>query len=238
MRYHEIISERSNKVYDWTAPITLYRGSGSGNPDAFSDTKLGYPTFTDVHLVANKYAISANDGGNHTPGGKVFAYKVKVNNPCILWMQEHGPENVVEINTLQKLFGLTDQQIIDIVHRTVQIWRTNGGESVSSNIRPEEIVAVLHGDDDYLYNHSISTDSYRIADDAAYQKLAKQKGYDSFILRGPFNGDQRDDGGGDHSLDVDGALEWKVMNPACVQLLGEVVRKDKLATVNPVTTNG
>lgn len=222
-----IVQEGSEKVYDWTAPITLYRGSGRGNPDAFADTKLGYPTFTDVQFVASKYAISANDGGHYTHDGKTFAYKVKVNKPCILWMTEQGPENVVEINTLQQRFNLTDQQMVDIITRTVQIWRTNGGDRLSTNVRPEEIIAVLHGSKEYLYDHCIYTDSYRIADDVSFQKLAKQSGYDSFVLRGPFNGDHDQDDDGDHSADVDGALEWKVMNPACVQLIGEVVRKDE-----------
>jgi hypothetical protein len=227
MRYHEIINERSDKVYDWTSPITLYRGSGRGNPDAFADTKLGYPTFTDVRYVANKYAIKANDGNAHTPDGKTFAYKVKVNKPCLLWMVENGPENVVEINTLQQRFGLTDQQMVEIVTRTVQIWRTNGGDRLPTNIQPEQIITVLHGDEAFLRDHCIYTDSYRIADDTSFQTLAKQKGYDSFVLRGPYNGDHVHDGL-DHSADVDGALEWKVMNPACVKLLGEVVRKDDM----------
>lgn len=231
------ITENGDRVYNWTAPITLYRGSGRGNPDPFADTTIGYPFFTDVPLIAHDYSIRPNGFTHDLQGGKVFAYRVKLNRPFVMFPV---PEPVTEINHVQTALGLSDEQAIALV-RSIEGWVGEGGRP-ANELADEEIRAVLHGDDEYLYDHNINISSFRLASDRRFYSLAKQKGYDALIFRGPFSGisnrilDVELDRGGDTgSYELGYALEWMIFKPSCVKLLGEVKfdREKNAVTIQP-----
>lgn len=235
MRFHEIVDivEMSqDKTYNWTSPIKLYRGSWRGRSDAFSDTTRGYPTFTDVFEIAEGYARIRNDGGAVSTNGKVFAYTVAPKKPLLMW-GEGGPESVTEIGFLKQALHLSDQDALSFLYNSEIQFRSDGEEIDFRDFDEGHIQRVLNAkyDDPFLYQNNIYTDSYHLADNAYIQEQAKANGYDCLILRGPYSHDiDPVDLSSDHSYDVDGALEWKVLEPSIVTLIGEVSRNDLMKT--------
>ena len=211
MRLHEMFLTEV-RHYNWTSPIILYRGSQRGISNPFSDTRLGFPTFSDVYGVSEGY-------------GKVFRYRVKLNKPCILW-EGADSEVVIEPATLQQRLRYSDEEMLNIVRGEFHgfKWYSNEFRKSGAMMTDEEILHTLHTPFEQI-EAPITINAYPLAATSSIQQKAVALGYDGFILRGPYTGDMGTNAipeDGNTSWDGITALEWMVFKPSCVKLIGEV----------------
>lgn len=212
MRISEFLAEdNANRVYDWTKPVVVLRGSQRGETDPFKDIRLGAPFFTDSPTVAGGYSKPWRKGESSEIKGRVFRYQVKLNNPCILW---HGePEMIVEIGTLRERLNLDDAETLALYHHFEQFWNNKADDETvlrTSKMPFDEIT------------EDIGMSAFWVASDTSVQNRAKAAGYDGFILRGPYTGEGHGAEEGNTSFDGVTALEWVAFNPSSVKLLDPV----------------
>jgi hypothetical protein len=189
----------------------VYRGfHGKGHDHTV--TRLGVSTYTDSASVAAVYATNPSHKDDKAENPMITVAWLRPKKPYQLGCDE---EDVVSWQQLRETLDLTEAEretLLDLP------WRDNG-----------EWTAVPHG---AWPNPEVYTDSYRVADSPAFIEMLRQRGYDSFCMRGTFTSDDlmkpfEKLPSGSHRESDSSVAEWHVLKPEVLTERGTLPVNDE-----------
>ncbi len=164
----------NGRSYFWLpdgTPRPLYRGHAAADPSlATNQTTL--PTFTDVKEIASVYA-------EQQERGRVGRYGLSVRNPLLLGDLTEDVATYQNLETALTVTGQVPAERFRAWADRFAHWRYDG-----------EWIELTLAEAEGNLNETYS-DTYAIADDAGFLRLALEAGYDGYLYRGTFIAEAR-----------------------------------------------
>jgi hypothetical protein len=209
------ITTRLDEDAGFSTISRVYRGSQNANPDAFSDTRLGKPTFTDVFGIAFAYAEN---------GGAVFAYDISPRTPLVF---EDSGDPFYNLKDIVDMLGLSMDEVGMLIPGVRELKRASQEE----NGEPEQVhlsdwKQLATDEEREAFIGQTYALTHQFIDSTFFQECCLKHYHDCIIYRGWFTSGQPPYEQPGDSWDGDTALEWRPLVPSIVKLVGEVTPDD------------